>query len=227
MTFPQRETSMILLDPTSLQVERRFELDGDFSFDAISPDGTTAFVVQYPDPRNPTFYRLRTLDLSSGRLSPGSLLPENDPGEEMRGFPMARATGPEGRWEFTLYDGGLTSGYGHAGEPFVHAIDTVERRTLCIDLDWGITRRDIERLQLQVSESGEAIEVVDPGVSVLGTIDIASGEATQGSAAVEPASESAEEGSLWPAALLAPLVLLALAAAGLIVRRAVSGEPGD
>lgn len=224
--FPQRETSMALLDPTTLEVERTYDLKGDFSFDAISPDGDTAFVVQYPDPREPTYYRLRTLDLGTGRLAPGSLLPENDPDEEMRGFPLARASGPGGRWQFTLYDGGVLYGApGGHGEPFVHAIDTVAQRTLCIDLDWDLTPRELDRAQLQLSDDGEAIEVVDPGRRMLGTVGVETGEAMQADAASADPAESddaVDEGSLWPAALIAPLVLLAIAGVGLIVRRSTA-----
>ena len=215
ITFPQRETSLAVLDAERLSVERRIDLDGDFSFDAISPDGTTAFMVQYPDPRDRTHYRLRVLDLRTGKLEPGSLLPENEPGEEMRGFPLARATASEGRWEFTLYDGGqVVRGYGRGepGEPFVHAIDMVAERTLCIDLDWDIDRRTLSNLQLQPSEDGASIEVLVPGEEPLGRVDVATGEAIEGAA--EPADEAeAEEGgfpattAVVVAALLAPIAL--------------------
>lgn len=224
--FPQSETSLVVLDPERLEIERRITLDGDFSFDAISPDGSTAFMIQYPDPRDPTSYELRTLDLETGVIDPGSLLPENDPGEEMRGFPLSRATGPGGRWEFTLYEGGVLSGYGRGepGEPFVHAIDTVARRTLCIDLDWDLKPRTLNRLQLQLGETGEAIEVADPGAggAVLGTIDIATGEATQAIASAaepEPEATDPEQGSLWPAAALASASLALIAALAMLVRR--------
>ncbi len=181
MGFPQAETSMIVVEPNSLKVERRITLDGDFSFDAISPDGRTAYVIEYPDRRDPTYYRLRTLDLASGRLAPGSLLPENDPDEEMRGFPMSRVAGLGSRWQYTLYDGGLIYGYGEgpAGEPFVHAIDTVGRRTLCIDLEWVPPAR-IDNVRLELDESGANVLVVDPKRGVLGTIDTATGEASEG-----------------------------------------------
>ena len=183
--FPQRETSMVVIDPNSLKVERRVALPGDFSFDAISPDGRTAFLIQYPDPRDRNHYRLRTLDLSSGRLAPGSLLPENEPDEEMRGMPLSRASGVDGRWQYTLYDGGAIypSGKEPVGEPFVHAIDTVGQRTLCIDLEF-VPRRALGRIDLRMSADGDAVEVFDPGAGVLGTIDTATGEASGGMPAV-------------------------------------------
>ncbi len=210
--FPQRETVMALIDPSSLRVERRIKLDGDFSFDAISPDGGTAYLVQYPDPRDRTAYRLRTFDLERGRLAPGSLLPQNDPKEEMRGFPLRRVSGEGGRWQYTLYDGGL-SYYGpeKAGEPFVHAIDTVGRRTLCIDLDW-IPSGALSRVQLRMSASGDAVEVVDPVAGLLGTIDTATGVASEASAPIAGVPADAAKGG--HATLV--IVALVLGVAGLV-----------
>lgn len=192
--FPQNETVMALVDPSSLRVGRRIVLDGDFSFDAISPDGGTAYLIQYPDPRDRTAYRLRTYDLRSGRLAAGSLLPENDPEEEMRGFPLRRVSGEGGRWQYTLYDGGLSyHGPEQAGEPFVHAIDTVGRRTLCIDLDW-IPRAMVSRVELRLGPSGDTVEVVDPVSGVLGTIDTETGIASEASASTAEAPAPANEG---------------------------------
>ena len=210
--FPQNETVMALIDPSSLKVERRISLDGDYSFDAISPDGRTAYLIQYPDPRDRTAYRLRTFDLQRGRLAPGSLLPQNDPEEEMRGFPLRRVSGEGGRWQYTLYDGGLTY-YGpkQAGKPFVHAIDTVGRRTLCIDLDW-IPAGALNRVELRLSGSGDAVEIVDPAVGVLGAIDTATGVATETSA---PDAEVSADVAKGGHATLA-IVAIVLGAAGLV-----------
>jgi hypothetical protein len=186
-TFPQASVSLLVVDPETLRARREIRLDGDFSFDAISPDGRMAYLTEYVNPRNPGDYRLRRLELPEGRLLPGSLLPENDPEEEMRGLPVSRATGSGARWQYTLYDG--------AGkEPFVHALDTVEERTLCIDLDW-VKPMAVNRLDLQMSDDGTEVEVVDPRSGVIGRIDTASGEARQVSepfAAADPAP--AEEG---------------------------------
>lgn len=222
-SFPQTRTSMILLEPRTLRARRRIVLDGDFSFDAISPDGATAYLIQYPDPRDPTAYRLRRLDLATGRLVPGAIRAQNDPAEEMRGFPLARATGADGRWEYTLYDGGTIYRYGpgKAGEPFVHAIDTVAGRTLCIDLGW-ITPRQVPRVHLLLAAGGSEVDVVDPGVGVIGAIDTATGEAREVSEPV-PASASGGEdesgGGLLALAIAAVAVGLALlVAAGFALR---------
>jgi hypothetical protein len=45
----------------------------------------------------------------------------------MRGSPVTRMLSTDGRWAYTLYDGG-------GNEPFVHALDTATSRAHCIDL---------------------------------------------------------------------------------------------
>lgn len=213
--FPQRRTGMALLDPESLRVRRTIELEGDFSFDAISPDGDTAYLIEYPDPKDPTAYRLRALDLDSGQLVPGAILPQDDPGEEMRGFPLARATGLDGRWEYTLYDGGNIYRYGRGepGTPFVHAIDTMAGRTLCIDLDWLAPGR-LSRIDLELSADGGAVEVVDSRDGVTGTIDTATGEARQIVASAPASAESPAAGDDAGVSLLGIAVGLGALACG-------------
>lgn len=222
VTYPQRRTTLAVLDTDRFRIRREIELPGDFSFDAISPDGSTAFMVEYPNPRDQSHYRLRVLDLGTGELEPGSLLPENEPGEEMRGMPLARAGGPDGRWQFTLYDGGRIYSYGRGepGEPFVHAIDTVAERTLCIDLDWDIDRRTLSNLQLQASEDGTSIEVLVPGEEPLGRIDVATGEAIEAPIAGAAEPEVSEGSSLWPGLAIGALAAATLAGVALLRRRA-------
>lgn len=222
--FPQGDTVMVLINPSSLEVQRRIELDGDFSFDAISPDGGTAYLIQYPDPRDPTAYRLRTFDLDTGRLAPGSLLPQNEPDEKMRGFPLRRVSGEGGRWQYTLYDGGTIYRYGSGpvGEPFVHAIDTVGHRTLCIDLGW-IPRQSLSRVDLQLSDSGDAVEVVDPVDGLLGSIDTATGEASAATAPAATAPPSASAGGHSTLVVLA-IVLAAGLVIGGVARLALSAR---
>ena len=70
----------------------------------------------------------------------------------MRGYPITRATSPDGRFEYTLYDG---AGHG----PFVHALDTEARSAACIDLDALAARADLYELRLAVSADGRIVSV--------------------------------------------------------------------
>ena len=103
---------------------------------------------------------------------------------------MSRVAGPGGSWQYTLYDGGTVYRYGKPGEPFVHALDTVGERTLCIDLDW-IRPGRVDRIDLRMSADGSEVEVVDPIEGVVGRIDTATGEAREVS---EPFGATTAEG---------------------------------
>ena len=60
---------------------------------------------------------MRAYDLVRGRLLHAPVVDPRETDEKMRGNPISRALSPDGRWAYTLYDGG-------GGTPFVHALDT-------------------------------------------------------------------------------------------------------
>ena len=93
-------------------------------------------------------------DLTAGRLVPEPIVDPDEAAEPMRGYPITRATSPDGRLAYTLYDG--------AGEhPFIHALDTMGRTAVCIDLHGLMGRDDLYDLRLAVSEDGSMLEVRD------------------------------------------------------------------
>jgi hypothetical protein len=143
LSYPQRSTKLAVLDASSLKVRRYVNLHGDFSVDAISPDGRRLYLIQYTSPRNPLAYAVRSLDLRRGRLDRGEIVDPHERDEKMNGLPMSRATSADGRWAYTLYDG-----MGKA--PFVHALDTGARRARCIDLPSLPTGVSIGALALAV-----------------------------------------------------------------------------
>jgi hypothetical protein len=142
LSFPQRRTRLAVLDARTLRVRRTLDLRGDFSFDAVAPDGRALYLIQYVSPNDPTRYDVRAYDVAAGRLRPGAIVDPRERDEKMRGFPVTRATSPDGRWAYTLYDGG-----GHA--PFVHALDTASGHARCIDLDALAGRNDVFALRLR------------------------------------------------------------------------------
>ncbi len=109
----------------------------------------------------------------------------------MRGLPITRSTGPGGRWEYTLYAGGE--------HPFIHALDTVRRSSLCLDLPHQVEHhRRLWALRLAVR--GERVAVVH-------------GERVVASAARRPRRASVGGGPPWIAAVVG-LAGLLLAAGG-------------
>src|SRR5919204_939137 len=124
-TYPQVKSTLYVMNTGNLSLRRRIHLEGDFSFDAISPDGATIYLIQL-DPRDFTHYAVRAFDTASWRLDPKPVVDRREPDEAMRGYPMTRVTSPDGRFAYTLYIGGE--------KPFVHALDTMRRSSACIDL---------------------------------------------------------------------------------------------
>lgn len=127
-SFPRAQTPLMIVDAQRLRRLQLLRLHGDFSFDAISPRGSLVYLIEYVSPTDPTRYRVRAYDLAADRLLAQPVVDPREPGEQMGGSPLTRATSPNGRWAYTLYDG--------AGKtPFVHALDTSTRSARCIDLD--------------------------------------------------------------------------------------------
>lgn len=160
--FPRATTTFAVLDAPRLRLTHVFTLHGDFSFDALSPDGSTIFLVQYVDPSDPDKYAVRAYDVATRRLLTQPVVDSRERGAEMRGKPLTRTTSTDGRWAYTLYDGG-------GGTPFVHALDTATRTAHCIDLPQLAGRTDL--WQLQLVQTGRALRVGD--VVTVSTTDFA------------------------------------------------------
>lgn len=119
------------------QAFRYLDLHGDFSVDAISPDGSTAYLIHHFRrlagrstylPR----YEVRAVDLESGLLRPGPVVDPGDPGRRLEGLPITQTTGAGGRWAYTLYDANLYDDDGKA--PYLQALDTVAGQAVHVDL---------------------------------------------------------------------------------------------
>ncbi|MFL5825148.1 MAG: hypothetical protein ACJ76V_01350 [Thermoleophilaceae bacterium] len=205
--FPRASTELAILDPRTLRVRRTVTLRGDFSFDALSPDGRSAFLVHYLSRRDPTQYEVRALDVASGKLRARPVVdPHEEPGA-MRGLPLTRVTSADGRWHYTLYDG--------AGkEPFIHALDTSGARAVCIDMPLLTGRQDLYELRLGLRPSGMlSVSSRSGPLALVDTRSFRVSKPVRGAGRVAPGGSSP-----WPAALLGAALLL-LSAVALSVRR--------
>ena len=132
--FPRADSTFAVIDATRMKRRGTVRLEGDFSFDALSPDGRTMYLIEYLSRRDVTRYAVRAYELQARRLIPGAIVDPREPDERMSGLPMNRATSAGGRWEYTLYHG--------REHPFIHALDTERRQAFCIDLDALAGRRN-------------------------------------------------------------------------------------
>jgi hypothetical protein len=197
--YPRRHTGFAVVDTGALAVRDTVELDGEWAFDALSPDGRWLYLIEQLSLRDPTRYAVRVYDLNDERLLDEPVVDPREPDEPMGGVPITRATGPEGRWEYTLYAGGE--------HPFIHALDTVRRTSLCLDLPHRVaSHRRIWAMRLSVEK---------------GRIEVLHGGKVVASAAGRPRHASVGGGPPWLAAAIAAAGLL-LAASG--ARRAQTGS---
>lgn len=159
LAFPRPTTLLKVLGTGRLSVRRTIRLDGDYSFDAISPRGRLIYLIHYLSVADPTRYEVRAYDLKAGRLLPK---PVTVPGEQMRGKPLSRATSRDGRFAYTLYDG-------NGATPFVHALDTSTVSARCLDLD-ALRGLDMSQFRLRLGAPGTL--VVGNGLRPLLTISL-------------------------------------------------------
>jgi hypothetical protein len=95
-------------------------------------------------------YRVRAYNLVQMQLLPDAIVDRTEP--NMRGYPLARTSSRGGEWVYTLYQG---------DEPFVHALDTVHGRAVCLDLTWHASQIVLFQSHLALRDNGGRLAVVD------------------------------------------------------------------
>ena len=213
VSYPARSTRLLLYTMGRRRY-RIVKLRGDFSFDALSPDARTLYLIQHVGPPMDSAYRVRAYDTQAQRLLPGAIAERWAGSTTMQGVPIERATGPGGQWEFTLYQAPDGS------SAFVHALDTVHRFAMCIDIPRSITS-DIAMLGIRL-DGNRALELVTGGqiVGRIGLGDLQLHRASAGSASVStPPPPDSGDDRPWAPIAAGLTALVAAAAAALAVRR--------
>jgi hypothetical protein len=115
----------------TLTLTKRISLRGDFSVDALSPNGDLLYLIHHVSRTNATKYQVQAYDLRAERLLPGVIADKRQGGWIMAGYPISRAATGNGGWVYTLYR--QDNNY-----PFIHALDTIHHTAVCIGLpaDW-------------------------------------------------------------------------------------------
>ena len=161
---PRATSRFALFDARKLSAPTLIKLRGDFSFDALSPDGTRLYLTQHPSTRDLQRYAVRAYDLGHSRLVRRPVVDPEEP--NMRGQPWARVTSRSGSWVYTLYYGGR--------EPFVHALDTAHGHARCLDVAWRKRDGKLWRMKLRFFDGGRKLGFVDrtTGMRARPTLDL-------------------------------------------------------
>jgi hypothetical protein len=143
-----RGSRFVVLDPKTLRVLRRVTLNGDFGFDALSPDGSLMYLIQLKRPPNGSgfAYDVRALNLATGKLYPGAIVDRREPDEKMTGIPMTRVGSRDASWAYTLYSKPSSGA-------FVHALHTTHREAFCIDLPLRVPDERLARVRMRVGKT--------------------------------------------------------------------------
>jgi hypothetical protein len=188
----------------------RLSFPESFSFDAISPDGSTIYLIEHLSKYYGGAYQVRALEVKSGKLLPEPIVDAAEPMERMEGVPISRAMSRDGRWAYTLYSGNKKREYEKAHEPFVHALDTVAGRAVCIDLP-QLEGHARFWLGLRLDRAGRQLEVFNRrqrqgGAEALLSVDTRSFEVNE----PDPVATASSGVGPWPpiAALSAGALLV-------------------
>jgi hypothetical protein len=156
-------TRFLVLDPRTFRVRARLLLHGAFAFDALSPGGSLMYLIQYLGQPSQTGqrYAVRVLNLNTRELYSGAIVDRREPDEKMTGTAVTRTESRDGSWAYTLYSRPNKG-------PFVHALDTVNRRAFCVDVPWrnsadwiGLVKMRVSGHELLLRRSGKTIARMD------------------------------------------------------------------
>jgi len=148
----QTVTRFVVFDTQRFRPVHTIALHGSYSYDALSPDASTLYAIQYTSAHDYSRYRVRAYDLRAGRLLPQTIADKREPAEQMSGSPVARATTRSGRWVYTLYAR-------PQGKSFVHALDTVGRAAVCLDLPMRLG----DNVRLSLAPDERRLDVIERG----------------------------------------------------------------
>jgi hypothetical protein len=165
-------TRFVVLRASTLRIERRLALRGSWAYDAISPDGSKLFLIEYLAAGQNPHYRVRSLEVATGRLDAEPVVDRRDDEVLMRGQPVTRAAGGDGRWAYTLYARPRQG-------PFVHALDTSRSAAYCVDLPVRLSQVAQMQLRLRIAGKGRLLVIRRAGTPVVAvdtdTLDVARG----------------------------------------------------
>jgi hypothetical protein len=215
--FPRARTSFVVLNTKNLRVQSRIVLQGDFSFDALSPDGTRLFLIHYLSRRDPTRYEVRSLDVPSGS-SPTPIVDKSEPDERMAGFPsLARRPRTDA--------GPTRSTTGRARSRSCTRSTTVNGVAHCIDLELLAGRQDLYDLRLGLGPGDSGLAVLD-GAEKLTVIDTSDFEPVAAKTVAPDAAETSS-GKGWRFAVLSAVGAFFVAGVAFVLWRRRRGPSSD
>jgi len=162
------KTEIRLLDTQTGELRDRIGLDGNFEVDALSTYGDSLFLIEYLPAVNPDHYQVRLFNLTTQTLQEGALVDKRAPDEVMAGERQDVVASRDGYWVYSLYR------RAQHNSAFIHALNTMDKFTLCIDLPWtsDSTPEQLEAYTLALAPSGRVIYAANPALGLVARVSL-------------------------------------------------------
>lgn len=162
---------LVVLDTAFTQQPKPIELDGNFTFDALSNDGASLYLIETL-PRDGTAtpglgYKVRLYDLSADMLQPGVVVDKTAIAQTMSGTRQSAIASPDGQWVYSLY-------LNQAKGPFIHMLNLNGRYAVCVFLP-TTAKEDWEKQllwSLAQSRDGQRLYAVNGALGVVADVDV-------------------------------------------------------
>lgn len=125
--YLRTSSQFVVVDTQTMKVQQVLRLHGDYSVDALSPDGRLLYLIHHVSGKDLTRYQVVGYDLSTYTMLPGVIADKRQASWIMKGFAISRATTRSGDWVYTFYQE-------NDNYPFVHALDAANHTAVCIGI---------------------------------------------------------------------------------------------
>ncbi len=168
--MPSGTTTIAFADTQAGKLAKTINLPGDFTLDAVSPDGSRLYLLERIA-NWPGHYNVMLYDLTQNQLNSSPIVDKTLPRDIMSGSALTRQMSSDGRIAYTLYSDP------DSNIAFVHILplsgDFIGAR--CIDLPVGKSTALLRYYTLALSSDGSTLYAANSALGVVVAINVSNG----------------------------------------------------
>ena len=161
-------TTIALIDTQAGRLVKTIQLNGDFDLDALSPDGTSLYLLQKLSDGSGHYY-VKLYNVNESKLYDNAIVDKTEINERMTGVALVRQMAGDGTSAYTLYTN--TS----ENEAFVHILPLDGEAfpfARCVDLPTGNSSNLLHYYTLTLSPDGGTLYAVNAALGVASVIHL-------------------------------------------------------
>jgi WD40 repeat protein len=161
-------TTIALVDTQVGRLVKTIQLNGDFDLDALSPDGSSLYLLQKLSDGSGHYY-VKLYNVNEGKLYDNAIVDKTDINERMTGVALVRQVAADGTSAYTLYTN--TS----QNKAFVHILPLDGEAfpfARCVDLPTGKSADLLHFYTLTLSPDGGTLYAVNAALGVASVIHL-------------------------------------------------------